>query len=193
LPADPDVQQAAAILRDWDLQTNKESVGATIFELTLHFASERDGVSLAWDALTHTAVPTDALVEGLTQAVAFLREHYGRIEVPWSEVNRLRRGDVDLGVAGAPDIVHAVYGELEEDGRFRGTAGDAYVLLVTWDANGDVRSESVHQYGSATSVENSPHYADQAPLFVNQQLKPVWYDEADIRAHLEREYAPGQE
>ena len=48
-----------------------------------------------------------------------------------SEVNRLRRGNVDLGLAGAPDIVRAVYRELEEDGRFRGVAGNSYVLLVT--------------------------------------------------------------
>ncbi len=193
LPDDPAVQQAAAILGDWDLQTNGESTGTTIFELTLYFAAEREDVHLAWDALTHTAVPTDVLVDGLVQTVGFLQEHYGRIEVPWSEVNRLRRGDVDLGLGGAPDIVHAVYGALEEDGRLRGTAGDSYVMLVTWDAAGAVHSESIHQFGSATSVENSPHYADQSPLFVNRQLKPVWYDEADIRAHLEHEYAPGQE
>jgi len=27
----------------------------------------------------------------------------------------------------------------------------------------------------------------------NRQLKPVWYDEADIRMNLEREYVPGEE
>ena len=38
-----------------------------------------------------------------------------------------------------------------------------------------------------------PHYADQYPLLANRQLKPVWFDEADIRQHLEREYIPGEE
>jgi hypothetical protein len=30
------------------------------------------------------------------------------------------------------------------------------------------------------------------PLFAAGRLKPVWMDEAEIRAHLEREYRPGE-
>jgi acyl-homoserine lactone acylase PvdQ len=53
-----------------------------------------------------------------------------------------------------------------------------------------VHSRSIHQYGSATRDPASRHYADQAPLFADSRLKPVWLDEAEIRAHLEREYTP---
>ncbi|OGO20090.1 MAG: hypothetical protein A2Z14_04695 [Chloroflexi bacterium RBG_16_48_8] len=74
-----------------------------------------------------------------------------------------------------------------------GYVGDSFVLLVRWDAEGQVQSFSIHQYGSATLDENSPHYADQSPLFVKRQLKPVWFDEADIRANPKREYRPGEE
>jgi len=42
------------------------------------------------------------------------------------------------------------------------------------------RSESLHQYGSATGRPKSPHYSDQVPLFVAHQLKPVWLDESEI-------------
>jgi len=66
-------------------------------------------------------------------------------------------------------------------------------LLVTWDSAGAVRSRSIHQFGSATLDENSPHYADQAQMFATHRLKPVWLDEAEIRGHLEREYRPGAE
>ena len=103
------------------------------------------------------------------------------------------RGDLDLGLGGGPDLLHAVYGEQLDDGRLRGRQGDSFVVLVTWDSGGRVRSRSIHQYGSATLDEASPHYADQAPLFVRRQLKPVWLEEADIRAHLEAEYRPGEE
>ncbi len=103
------------------------------------------------------------------------------------------RGKVDLGLGGGPDVLHAVYGEKISDGRLKGMAGDSYVLLVSWDANGRVHSRSIHQYGSATLDEDSPHYADQAYLFAENKLKPVRLEEADIRAHLEREYRPGEE
>lgn len=40
---------------------------------------------------------------------------------------------------------------------------------------------------------NLDHLADAGvPLFMQRQLKPVWLDEADIRANLEREYRPGE-
>jgi len=87
-----------------------------------------------------------------------------------------------------------VYGRgFDRDGRLTGVAGDCYVLIVEWDKDGNVSSESIHQYGSATLDESSPHYADQVPLFIDCKMKPVWFDEADIRAHLEREYRPGKE
>ena len=63
--------------------------------------------------------------------------------------------------------------------------------MVRWAADGTVTSTSLHQYGSATLDETSPHYADRAEPFANRQLQPIWLDEADIRANLEREYKPG--
>jgi acyl-homoserine-lactone acylase len=42
-------------------------------------------------------------------------------------------------------------------------------------------------------LPKSPHYADQVPLFVAHETKPVWMDEAEIREHLGREYRPGEE
>jgi acyl-homoserine-lactone acylase len=67
------------------------------------------------------------------------------------------------------------------------------MLGTIWDSGGNVHSMSVHQFGSSTLHKDSPQYADQALLLVQRQLKPVWFNEADIRAHLEREYVPGEE
>ncbi|MEO1083343.1 MAG: acylase [Acidobacteriota bacterium] len=136
--------------------------------------------------------PTDSeLTASLRSAVDHLQRHFGRLDPTWGEVNRLRRGELDLPVTGAPDVLHAVYAEPQDDGRLAGVAGDSYVLIAAWDRSGAVRSHSVHQFGSSTLDAASQHYADQAPLFVERRLKPVWLDEADIRANLEREYSPG--
>jgi penicillin amidase/acyl-homoserine-lactone acylase len=121
-----------------------------------------------------------------------LKKAHGRIDVPWSEVNRLRRGDLDLGIGGGPDILHAVYGGELVDGRVIGSRGDSFVLFVTWDGNG-VSSRAISPYGTAIQDPSSPHYADQTPLFVERQTRPIWFGEAEIRAHLEREYRPGEE
>jgi penicillin amidase/acyl-homoserine-lactone acylase len=103
----------------------------------------------------------------------------------------MRHGALDLGLDGGPDVLHAVEGPIV-DGQVAADSGDGLMLLVSFDAEG-ARSESLHQYGSATSRPASPHYADQAPLFAAHRMKPVWLDEADVRAHLAREYRPGEE
>ena len=64
--------------------------------------------------------------------------------------------------------------------------------MVSWDADGTLHSRSIHQFGSATLDASSPHYADQTPLFIRRETRPVWFDEADLREHLESEYRPGE-
>ena len=183
MPDDPNVQQALDILAEWDLRTNPESLGATIGVWTYQ--------SLGFPYMDE--IGEIALTEGFVSAVNALVEAHGRVDIPWSDVNRLRRGDVDLGLGGGPDILHAVHGSMTEDGYLVGRSGDSYVMLVTWDSDGNVSSRSIHQYGSATLDTTSPHYSDQAYLFVQRELKPVWMDEAEIRANLEMEYRPGEE
>ena len=190
---DEAMQTAVSILNQWDLNTNPDSHGATLAVLTLHFLNEAEAVDLNVSKLIDNELPEAHVRDSFEQAVNLLRRQFGQVDVPWQQVNRLQRGDLNLGLGGAPDVLHAVYGILQEDGRFHGTAGDAYMMLVTWEASGQVKSRSIHQYGSATLREDSPHYADQAPLFIQRELKPVWLNEADIRANLEQSYRPGEE
>ncbi len=177
-----DLQPAQQVLAAWNLDTNIDNPQVALAVL-----------AFGEYMLPQAEPPDDVTLESdLRRAVGILEQHHGGLEVPWGEVNRLRRGDVDLAVGGAPDTAHAVYGELDESkGQMVGQAGDSYILMVSWDADGNVHSESMHPFGSATADPDSPHYADQAPLFVRRQLKPVWMDEAEIRQHLEREYRPG--
>jgi penicillin amidase/acyl-homoserine-lactone acylase len=172
-----------ALLRNWDLSTDPESRGAALAVMTVLPLTNGNGVPAA-----------DALAKSFGEAVALLREKHGRIDPPWNEVNRLVRGTTDFGIGGGPDILHAVYGGLDkETGRYTARAGDTLVLLVRWDKGGVVHSQVIHQFGSATLDASSPHYADQSPLFVACQMRPVWSTEPEIRANLEREYRPGHE
>ena len=177
------MQAALDLIRAWDLRATPDSTATGLVVWTLQ--------SLGFPKPGETE-PV-ALAQAFSDTVTTFMGAHGRVGVPWSDVNRLQRGDLDLGLGGGPDLLHAVTGKQLDDGRLRGTQGDSYVVLVTWDSDGHVRSRSIHQYGSATLNEASPHYADQAPLFVSRQLKPIWLEEADIHAHLEREYRPGEE
>src|ERR1035438_9266747 len=87
-------------------------------------------------------------------------------QTPRAAVSRFRRGKVDLPIDGGPDIYRAVYGESQADGTLTAAAGDTLIMFVTWDKAGKLSSESIHQFGSATTDGQSRHYADQSSLFV---------------------------
>jgi acyl-homoserine-lactone acylase len=108
-------------------------------------------------------------------------------------VNRIRRGKLDLGIGGGPDVLRAVETDrLGDDGRFSAQTGDTLILFSTWDAAGAQTIETIHQFGSATLDESSPHYADQLPLFVAEKTKRVPLSEAELLAGGAKTYAPGE-
>ena len=189
---DSDLLAAQTVLADWDQSAHPDSESASLLLLTLYLLNDKEDVDLGGSNLIGGNVPQTALEEAFQEAVAHLLEHFGSINVAWSEINRIQRGDLDVGVGGGPDLPHALYGQFNDNGRLIGGNGDSYVLMVRWDAEGQVTSWSVHQFGSATAVADSPHYNDQVTLFANRELKPVWFEEADVRANLARAYRPGE-
>jgi penicillin amidase/acyl-homoserine-lactone acylase len=132
-----------------------------------------------------------APLDSLHDAMAYLKIHFGRLDPEWGELNRIRRGNLDLAIDGGPDVYRAVYGRAEADGTLTAAAGDTFIMFVTWDRSGALSSESIHQFGSATLDKTSPHYADQTPMFVAMKTKPVWFTDEELQGHVEEDYAPG--
>ncbi len=186
---DPLTREALRVLNGWNMRTDPGNTGTALAVLADYFIIRTDTAG----AKNIQELTDGDISSGFAKAAAHLKKYHGRIDVPWHTVNRLIRGTADLGLGGGPDILHDVAGELQKDGRLKGNKGDSYILLVTWDRNGRVRSRAIHQYGSATLNAKSPHYADQAPLFAKRRLRPAWRNEAEIRSHLEKEYRPGEE
>jgi penicillin amidase/acyl-homoserine-lactone acylase len=181
-PQSPALKSAVSALARWDLKTNADNVHAALALLTLRPRFDDSMATLDRSDLLHA----------LESTADALRHTFGRTDVPWGEVQRLRRGSLDLPLSGGPDVLRAIYARTAEDGRREAFAGDSYILQVEWDREGRVHSRSVHPFGSATQDARSPHYADQAPLFAKGELKAVWLDESDLRPHVTREYRPGQ-
>jgi penicillin amidase/acyl-homoserine-lactone acylase len=180
------------LLETWDLAATPDSQAAGLMLLTMYIWDE-DGSPFGASEIAGNRFnenDQDKLLASYRRAIAMLLENYDTIYVPWGEINRLQRGDVDLAIGGGPDLLHAIYGDLNEDGQIVGTAGDASVLLVHWLPDGRVESFAIHQFGTNVQHPDAPHYNDQASLFTQRQLRRVWYDEVDIRANLEREYRP---
>ena len=179
---DADLKQAQAILRNWNRKTDVHNRGAALAVLMgVRVAPEEDGGSRKMQPLP-----------ALREAMAVLKDHFGRLDPEWGQVNRFRRGKYDLPVDGGPDVYRAVYGEPQPDGTLTARGGDTFIMFVTWDRNGKLSSDSIHQFGSATLDKTSKHYDDQVPMFVAMKTKPVLFTMDQLKGHIEADYQPGQ-
>ena len=177
--ADADLKAAQGLLKAWDRRPDIHSRAAAL------------AVLMGTEAHPYDDRPHVAPIDALRHAITTLKTHFGRIDPEWGQVNRFRRGTYDAPIDGGPDTYRAVYGVPQKDGSLTAVDGDTYIMFVTWDRNGVLSSESIHQFGSATLDAKSKHYADQSPLFVAMKTKPVWFTEAQLAGHVEADYAPG--
>jgi acyl-homoserine-lactone acylase len=179
---DADLRRAHDILQRWDRRTDVANRGAALAILTIE--------PIIRDRLEGKARRRP--VDTLREAIRTLKTHFGRIDPEWGQVNRLRRGTLNLAIDGGPDIFRGVYGEKQSDGTLTAMAGDTFVMFVTWDKTGKLMSESIHQFGSATLDRSSPHYADQARMFVAMKTKAVLFTQEQLAGHVEADYRPGE-
>ncbi|HXL98689.1 MAG TPA: acylase [Rhizomicrobium sp.] len=179
---DKDLAQAQQILRRWNRSTDIHNRGAALAVLM--------GVRVAPE--DEDGPRKMAPLPALREAMALLKTHFGRLDPDWGQLNRFRRGTIDVPVDGGPDVYRAVYGKPQDDGTLTAVDGDTFIMFVTWDKNGTLSSESIHQFGSATLDKNSKHYADQTPLFVAMKTKPVLFTRDQLKGHIEADYRPGE-
>jgi len=202
--------QARAVLEAWDARASATSRGAVLFQRfwETYRAEVRQPFAEPWDAARPAQTPrgianAEAALKYLAEAVKWTRTTYGAADVAWGDANRYRFGDLDLPGEGATgqfgafrvqqyDAVPArdggvrIAGWAEPDRQLAGF-GDAWVLLVHFTR--PVQAFSVLAYGQTTD-RASPHSRDQIRIFAGRDLRPAWFTDADIAAHLEREYRP---
>ena len=182
---DPALARAQELLRAWDWTLDGRGKGDALALMVLRPANGRH--------YQRRAAPDPRTV--LKETVAHLQEHFNGLDPKLGTVLRLRHGEganrVDLPLDGGNDTVRAsTLWDEEPDGRLKVRHGDSFIMFVTWDRNGRVRSESIQPFGAATTRPDSPHYNDQAPLFVAHKLKPVLFDPAALKASGARFYRP---
>ena len=93
--------------------------------------------------------------------------------------------------AGGPDTLRAIYGlGLEDDGYLTNVAGDGLYYLISWNDEEQQTIRGIHQFGSATLDDSSPHYADQAHDYVNEKLHDPLFDDLHRKKNIVKSYRP---
>ena len=181
LKGEPDLQRAQALLATWDWNSDGNGRADALGEAMMHMAN----------SAAYHGDPLPNAKAKLREVVDKLMKGFGRIDMPLGDLQRLRRGTVDLPANGGTDTLRAATSwDPRPDGRMRVKHGDSFIMLVTWDKAGQVSSQSIQPYGAATNRPDSPHYTDQMAMFEARKFKPVHFDRGDIIAHAKRAYRP---
>ena len=198
--ADVSVAEALRVLEAWDRTAAADSRGGVLFEVWVNRYTETTDTARffrePWTPERPMATPrgigSPAEAEAAFRwAAGFMDGRGWAWDMPWGDLHRVIRGDVDQPVAGCPPTLgcfRTLSYAPTDDGRLAANRGDGWVLAVEF---GDIpRAYSILAYGESNQ-EDSPYFADQATMFAQGGMKIVAFTTEDIQRTEVRRYRPG--
>lgn len=187
---DPLVRHAVNVLANWDRKADANSRGAVLFSFWVNNIDIDKVFATPWNENSPYTTPKGLAdpknaVKALVDAAKKVEKAYGKLDIAWGDVFRLRSRNVDLpanGGEGDKGIFRVVNFAPTNDGRFQAVAGDSYVAAIEFSQ--PVKALALTSYGNATQP-HSRHIGDQLQFFMRQQLRSVWRTRQEIIAHLE--------
>lgn len=186
----PELAAEIEVLRKWNFSGGADNRQTALAMLTMYACARELEVKYGGLEIGYR-VPEDLFAEKLAESGAFLRKHFGALEVPWSRVQELRRGNAHHGIDGLPETLRANYAKPNDYDRLQVHTGENFIGFAVFDSTGLVSYETVTSFGQSNDP-NSPHYADQLPLSATGKTKPMPLYWEDVEAATERRYHPGK-
>ncbi len=181
-------EEPVALLEQWDQRARVDSVAGGLYLAFFHTDAEQAEYPM---------------LDRLSQSLENLRGLYGHWQVPVGELVRLQRLDPASGSSfsdeapslpapGLPFYTGAIFTfntvSSKDTKHAYGRHGHSYVGVVEFSE--PVRARSIMAFGQSRDPA-SAHFFDQAPLYVQGQLKPAWFDLERIEQAAVRTSHPG--
>jgi acyl-homoserine-lactone acylase len=208
-PRQARLREPIAVLAGWDRRTSADSVATALaiywgqILIDRNSARARSAAQPAYDYLAGNLTDAERL-EALVAAIDLLERDFGSWRTPWGQINRFQRLTDDviqpfddskpsLPVAFAPGPWGALASfdssKPRTTRKIYGSAGNSFVAAVEFGS--PIRAKAILT-GGASGDPASPHFTDQAAMFTRGQFRDVLFTPADVSAHAERTYHPGE-
>ncbi|WP_245319068.1 penicillin acylase family protein [Hymenobacter elongatus] len=212
-PPEGNVVEAMKLLRGWDRRYGKTSVAQTVAtywgEKIQRLARTRVAPNQPMDQMKLIAfviakTSPQEKVAALQETLDELTRDFGTWKMPWGEVNRFQRltGNIqetydDQQPSLPVAFTSSAWGSLAAFGskaypgtkKRYGNIGNSFIAVVEFGPRLKARSVLA---GGNNSKPSSPHFTDQAGLYVEENFKDVLFYPEDVQKHAERTYSPGQ-
>jgi acyl-homoserine-lactone acylase len=202
------VREPVELLRAWDRRTALDSVPTAVAIFWGQALIERNGAQAGkaeqpvFDYLVEHLTDPERL-DALDAAIDRLQRDFGGWRTPWGEVNRFQRRTDDivqpfddaapsLPVGFAPGKWGALASfesiKPRHTKKLYGSEGNSFVAAVEFGPT--VRAKAIMS-GGESGDPASPHFNDQAPMFVTGRFRDVLFTPEDVHKHAQRRYHPG--
>lgn len=209
-PQYPELAPVVDSLRVWDRNSAANSVASTIaiefgyrlLQKTPSSPNPYDATNAVGQLIAAIKATTSAdRLNLLSEAVKDLEKRFGSWKIPWGEVNRYQRpvdGKFDDAKPSLPvGLAAATFGALPSFASRRlpmtnkryGMSGNSFIACVEFGKK--IKAKSVITGGQSFDP-SSPHFADQAEMYINGNFKDVLFYKEDVLKHVERQYHPGE-
>jgi acyl-homoserine-lactone acylase len=198
--SDIDLLKAVRALNAWDNSLGRNSRGGMLFLIWWNiYKYETEKIfAVNWNEKNPLDTPygigdDTTAINALRKAVKEMESKYSSTTVPWGEIHKIKRGEIELPLSGGPGglgTLRVIGYQIRQNNSFVGNSGDSFIMIT--ELSSPIKSVSILPYGNSGDP-NSPHYKDQMPLFSTENYKPVWFYKEDILKNMERRYHPGKE
>lgn len=192
---DVDITPSCSALQKWDRKETVNSRGAHVFRELWRFAARAPGFyRVPFDAAdpVHTprgvAVEQPAIAEGVRRALASVQQRFQQMgiapDATLGSVQYEERNGEKIpipGGDGGTGMWSVISAELKPAGYTPIIAGNSYIQVIGWTADGQVDPHGILTY-SQSEDPASPHYADLTKVYSKGEFVKLPFHEKDIAA-----------